>query len=124
MTSESECPFCNESGAIASNELALARYDRYPASPGHTLVMPRRHFADLFDATAEERDALWRLLEEVKGELERERRPAGYNIGVNVGRAAGQAVMHLHIHVIPRYPGDTEGAADGVRAAVPGEQHR
>ncbi|MDN5339956.1 MAG: hypothetical protein PWQ30_1065, partial [Euryarchaeota archaeon] len=73
----------------------------------------------LFDATDAEQIALLALLREAKALLDGELHPDGYNIGVNVGPAAGQTVMHLHVHLIPRYAGDVEDPRGGVRGAVP-----
>jgi len=95
--------------------------DGFPVSEGHTLVMPRRHVGSFFDATAEELDAIWETVRLVKEELDAELHPDGYNIGVNVGEAAGQTVDHLHVHVIPRYEGDMEDPRGGVRHVIPGK---
>lgn len=105
----------------ASNELAFAIRDRFPVSPGHTLVITRREVADWFEATGDERAAILSLVDEVKASLDRELRPDGYNVGFNAGVAAGQTVMHLHVHVIPRYRGDMEDPRGGVRHAIPGK---
>ena len=87
--------------------------------PGHLLVIPYRHIPGLFDATDEEQAALLALVREAKDLLDGRLHPDGYNIGVNVGTAAGQTVMHLHVHVIPRYAGDVEDPRGGVRGAIP-----
>jgi diadenosine tetraphosphate (Ap4A) HIT family hydrolase len=105
---------------LASSPLAFAIRDRYPVSPGHTLVIPRREVATYFDATAEEKAALWALVEEVKARLDRELRPDGYNVGFNAGEASGQTVLHLHLHVIPRFRGDVADPRGGVRHVIPG----
>jgi diadenosine tetraphosphate (Ap4A) HIT family hydrolase len=92
---------------LASNDLAFAIADGFPVSLGHTLVVPRRQVASWFDATREEQHALLALVAVVRRRLDRRKpRPDGYNIGINVGAAAGQTVGHLHVHVIPRYEGD------------------
>ena len=107
---------------LAANELAFAIPDRFPVSPGHALVVPHRLIPTWFDATREERLAILELVDEVKRQLDtREPRPAGYNIGINVGPAAGQTVMHLHVHVIPRYEGDVDDPTGGVRHVIPGK---
>lgn len=90
-----------------------------PVSPGHTLVIPRRHVASLSDLTAEEAGAIWSLLAGARSVLDSEFRPDGYNVGVNDGRAAGQTVMHLHVHLIPRYEGDRADPRGGVRWIFP-----
>ncbi|UFS72054.1 HIT family protein [Geomonas sp. RF6] len=116
----SACPFCSPSPSIvAANEYAIAIRDGFPLSPGHTLIIPKRHLASFFEATADERTALFALLEEVRELLLQERSPDGFNIGINDGPAAGQTVMHLHIHLIPRYAGDMEDPRGGVRWIFP-----
>ncbi|MBN1944713.1 MAG: HIT family protein [Bradymonadales bacterium] len=104
---------------VAANELAFAIRDQYPVSPGHTLVIPKRLIADWFEATEQERQAIFQLVDEVKRQLDDEHHPDGYNIGFNVGEAAGQTVFHLHVHVIPRYQGDMDDPTGGVRHAIP-----
>jgi diadenosine tetraphosphate (Ap4A) HIT family hydrolase len=86
---------------VASNELAFALRDRFPVSPGHTLVVPRRLVATYFDASAAEKTALWALVDEVKRALDEQLRPDGYDVGFNAGEAAGQTVLHLRI---PSHP--------------------
>ncbi|WP_395838099.1 DEAD/DEAH box helicase family protein [Archangium violaceum] len=106
---------------VASNALGFAIRDRYPVSPGHTLVIPRRHVATWFEATPEEQRALFELVDEVKRGLDASHKPDGYNVGINVGEAAGQTVFHLHVHVIPRYRGDMADPRGGVRHVIPGK---
>jgi len=118
----SECPFCVRAstgeGLLASNGLAVAFADGFPVSPGHSLVVPRRHVSDYFELTPEELAAVWALAGEVKVALDRERSPAGYNVGMNVGPAAGQTVWHAHVHLIPRFTGDVEDPRGGVRWVI------
>ncbi|MBK5275463.1 MAG: HIT family protein [Desulfuromonadales bacterium] len=139
------CPFCNlnPTSIIASNDHAQAVYDNYPVTPGHTLIIPKRHITSFFEATREEQAAMLDLLAEMrllllnpsqppfakgrsqippnppflKGGVEAV--PDGFNIGINDGAAAGQTVMHLHIHLIPRYVGDTTDPRGGVRWIKP-----
>lgn len=113
------CPFCNHTGVILENELACAIYDRYPVTPGHILVIPKRHFGDFFQATGAEKEALFDLLEQCKDYLERYYKPDGFNIGVNCGEAAGQTIYHVHVHLIPRYRGDIDDPRGGVRGVIP-----
>ncbi len=119
-----KCPFCNPSvdEIVARNELCYARWDRYPVSKGHLLVIPFRHTPDFFSMTPEERVALISLIDTCNELIEAEFSPAGYNIGFNVGTAAGQTVMHCHCHVIPRYVGDVPDARGGIRGVVPGKR--
>ena len=86
---------------------------------GHTLVIPRRHVPSFFEATEAERAKLMSLLAAARDDLEREFHPAGYNVGINDGTAAGQTVPHLHIHLIPRYTGDRADPRGGVRWVLP-----
>lgn len=96
--------------------------DGYPVSPGHTLILPRRHATTWFDATADEQREIGRAIAAVREQLDRELKPDGYNIGFNAGVAAGQTVMHLHVHVIPRFHGDVEDPRGGVRGVIPALQ--
>jgi diadenosine tetraphosphate (Ap4A) HIT family hydrolase len=117
------CPFCNppEEDIVTRNELCYARWDRYPVSRGHLLVIPFRHAADYFSLTLEEKHAVLALVDVSREVIEAEFSPAGYNIGFNVGAVAGQTVMHCHCHVIPRYAGDVPDARGGIRGVVPGK---
>lgn len=119
-----DSPFLDrpESDWVASNALAFALRDAYPVSPGHTLIIPRRLVPTWFEATRDEQLALLELLDVVKAELDRTHQPAGYNIGVNAGPVAGQTVRHLHVHLIPRYPGDVPDPRGGVRGVIPHKQ--
>lgn len=112
-----DCIFCSipETEILAENELALAFLDKFPSNEGHTLIVPKRHVANLFEATTEEMTSIWELLREVKRKLDERFAPDGYNVGVNVGEAAGQTVLHLHVHVIPRYQGDVPDPRGGIR---------
>lgn len=116
-----DCPFCGvpPEQVGASSALSVAIADRYPVSPGHALILPRRHVSGLFDLSREEREDLIDLLARVRAELLEARHPDGFNIGINDGRAAGQTVMHLHVHLIPRYCGDAADARGGVRWIFP-----
>jgi diadenosine tetraphosphate (Ap4A) HIT family hydrolase len=109
------CKYLNSKDCIAENELAFAIYDNFPVSKGHVLIMPKRHFAGFFDATQEEVQAFYSLTNELKKLLDNELKPDGYNIGINIGEAAGQTIFHLHIHMIPRYKGDVENPRGGIR---------
>jgi diadenosine tetraphosphate (Ap4A) HIT family hydrolase len=104
---------------LLRNDAALAFRDAYPVTPGHTLVIPVRHVPSFFDTTLEERVAMLGLLDEARKLLQLDFAPAGYNIGINDGCAAGQTVGHLHIHLIPRYPGDRPDPRGGVRWVIP-----
>lgn len=113
------CIFCDYINSkdrfVAENELAFAIFDTFPVNEGHVLVIPKRHFKNFFDATEAEVKAIYDLLRQAKGILDGRLKPDGYNVGINVGEAAGQTVMHLHVHLIPRYKGDVENPRGGVR---------
>lgn len=115
------CPFCTLDPAriLAEDNLTVVYKDGFPVSPGHTVIIPKRHFPSLFDATREERLALLAALDQAKAILDERHQPDGYNIGINHGRAGGQSVPHLHIHLIPRYQGDKEDPRGGVRWVLP-----
>jgi len=118
------CLFCKDPrGVSLERELAYSARDSYAASPGHTLVIPRRHVASFFDLTPEEINACMELITEERKQLDEEFKPDGYNIGVNVGPAAGQSILHVHIHLIPRYKGDVENPQGGVRHVIPKKGH-
>jgi diadenosine tetraphosphate (Ap4A) HIT family hydrolase len=105
---------------VASNALAFAIRDGFPVSAGHTLIVPRRLVATWFEATREEQVAMLELIDVVKAQLDAELQPDGYNIGINAGAAAGQTVMHLHMHLIPRFAGDVPDPRGGIRHVIPG----
>ena len=115
------CPFCSlpADRTVLSSANAIALRDAYPISPGHTLIVPRRHIGSFFEATAQERVELLALLNAAKLGLDEEFAPAAFNIGINDGSAAGQTVPHLHIHLIPRYVGDRTDPRGGVRWIIP-----
>jgi diadenosine tetraphosphate (Ap4A) HIT family hydrolase len=83
------------------------------------LVIPRRHVTSWFDATAEERAEMMALMDRARDIVRGLHLAAGFNIGVNDGLAAGQTVPHLHLHLIPRYPGDVPDPRGGVRWVLP-----
>jgi diadenosine tetraphosphate (Ap4A) HIT family hydrolase len=118
---DSKCPFCQlpPERIAGGNNLGLIVRDAYPVSPGHTLIIPRRHIGSFFELTPDERTALLALLDEAQSDLQRYHHPQGYNIGINDGSAAGQTVPHLHIHLIPRYTGDLPDPRGGVRWVIP-----
>ena len=117
-----DCPFCTGAEFVLANDLAWARWDANPVTPGHLLIITRRHIGDHFETTDDERRALLDLLQQARDFLQREYAPDGFNIGVNVGETAGQTIAHVHIHLIPRYRGDTPQPRGGVRGVIPGKQ--
>lgn len=115
------CPFCliDDPRIVLYNSHAFAIYDAFPVSPGHSLIIPKRHISSFFEATSEEQISLTELLQEMQKVVQNEFRPDGFNIGMNIGEAAGQTIMHLHIHLIPRYVGDVPEPRGGVRWIFP-----
>jgi diadenosine tetraphosphate (Ap4A) HIT family hydrolase len=85
------CPFCRlpQERIVLQNDLALVIRDGYPVSPGHTLIIPKRHVGSFFDVTEQERASLLSLLDQAKADLETEFSPAGYNIGINLFSSVG-----------------------------------
>jgi diadenosine tetraphosphate (Ap4A) HIT family hydrolase len=122
MPEDTYCHFCTRPDLVIENELAYATYDTNPVSPGHSLVMPNRHVPEYFQASADEKVAIWTLVDEMKTIIEQDYKPDGYNLGVNIGKAAGQSVPHIHIHIIPRYNGDMKNPRGGVRGVIPHKQ--
>ena len=123
---DNNCPFCkaeSERDIIASSSLSVAFFDGFPVSPGHALIIPKRHVASFFDLSKEEQRDLLNLADRVKRIVEERYHPDGYNIGINVGEAAGQSIFHVHMHLIPRYKGDVPNPRGGVRGVIPAKQN-
>lgn len=116
------CLFCGDIPVVLENQLACAFYDKNPVSPGHLLVIPKRHVPDYFGLTVEEKQAIDDLLILGKNLLDRTYQPDGYNIGANCGEMAGQTIFHCHVHLIPRYEGDVIDPRGGVRGVIPDKQ--
>ncbi len=115
-----KCPFCSPvRELVAENTDALALQDTFPVTPGHTLVVPRRHVGSLFKLGEEELAKVWELVAEVYGILDHRHGPDGFNLGLNDGAAAGQTVQHAHVHLIPRFLGDVPDPRGGIRWVVP-----
>ena len=116
------CPFCRLDATIElirESDTAFAIFDKYPVSPGHVLVIPRRHCASYFELTAGEQAACWEMLSDVEVIIRERFNPDGFNVGINIGRTAGQTVDHVHLHLIPRYDGDVDEPEGGVRGVIP-----
>jgi diadenosine tetraphosphate (Ap4A) HIT family hydrolase len=115
-----ECPFCSipPEDILDENEYALAVKDRCPVSNGHTLIITRRHVGDYFQLSKDERDGTLALLEKSKKTIDMEFNPDGYNIGMNIGEAAGQKIFHVHIHLIPRIKGASGVSRGNVKGVI------
>jgi diadenosine tetraphosphate (Ap4A) HIT family hydrolase len=113
------CELCSDAMALFGDDNAFVRYDNNSLSKGHILVIPRRHVADFFEMTWAEKTSILALLDRARAEIARAHSPDGYNIGVNIGKAAGQSRMHVHVHLIPRYVGDVADPSGGIRSVLP-----
>lgn len=122
-----DCLFCKwkeeKEKIVLENELAFARFDEFPVNKGHLLFMTKRHVKDFFGTTPEEKQAIFELVDKAKKLIDEQFHPTGYNIGMNCGLSAGQSVMHVHVHLIPRYDGDVENPRGGVRGIIPKKQN-
>jgi diadenosine tetraphosphate (Ap4A) HIT family hydrolase len=121
MDKPTPCTYCSLAQAriVEESALSIAFKDAFPVSPGHTLIVPRRHTASFFDLTLQEREDMLSLIARIKHKLQDEFNPQGFNVGVNEGFAAGQTVMHTSMHLIPRYKGDVPDPRGGVRWLFP-----
>ena len=115
------CPFCNLNKAdlIAENDLTVVIRDKHPISSGHSLIVLKKHVESFFHTTDEEKLSLLKAIDQGKNLLDKKFKSDGYNIGINDGEAAGQTINHLHIHLIPRYEGDSKDPRGGIRWIFP-----
>lgn len=116
-----ECPFCTAGDrVIAEDGPCFAIHDAYPVTRGHTLIIPRRHISSFREMTPEEWLAVHRLACRIAQELQADDPSiAAFNCGINDGRAAGQSIPHVHVHLIPRREGDVGRPRGGVRGVIP-----
>jgi len=121
MENRDVCELCVPESVLAESELAYVRRESNSLSRGHVVVVPRRHVSDFFEMTSPEQMAVIELLNAARARIESEYSPDGYNIGVNIGAAAGQSRMHVHVHLIPRYTGDVPNPAGGIRCVLAGK---
>ena len=123
---EYSCIFCNKSNCKIIEEkkfFFIIRDTAYPVTKHHTLIISNRHIDDYFKLTSEELNELNQILKEQKEKLKLlDSTISGYNVGVNVGKDAGQSIMHCHIHLIPRRKGDVDDPKGGVRGVIPSKQ--
>ena len=120
------CIFCNEkkNNIVDVNDHAYASYDPYPVSEKHCLIVPKRHVKDYFDLSEKEILACNQLIKSMKIKIEeKDKSVKGFNIGTNSGKAAGQSIMHCHVHLIPRREGDVKNPQGGVRSVIPLNQY-
>lgn len=123
-----DCVFCQmalgkrKADIVAKYKHCFVIQDQYPVSPGHLLIIPFKHMKDWFEASEDVIGEIVRVLRLMKDRLDKECHPDGFNIGANCGEAGGQTVMHLHVHLIPRYKGDMIDPRGGVRGVIPEKQ--
>ena len=125
-SSTEDCIFCNKTNCkviSSTKHFFIIRDTAYPVTKHHTLIITNRHVEDYFDLTKEEMNDLDDILKNQKRELKQlDKEISAFNIGVNIGRDAGQSIMHCHIHLIPRRKGDVEDPRGGVRGVIPQKQ--
>ena len=121
LANDAGCPWCTEitNGRIAfGNELAVVLDDAFPVTLGHRLIVPKKHYSNILLIPTGVIEAMWRLTVVASDSLltgpER-----GVNVGINMGRAAGQTLDHVHVHVIPRLVGDVDDPRGGIRGVIP-----
>jgi diadenosine tetraphosphate (Ap4A) HIT family hydrolase len=123
---QENCIFCNKTNCVVilkTKHFFVIRDTAYPVTKHHTLVITNRHVADFFELTKEEMIELNEILKSQKEELKKiDKEISGFNVGVNIGKDAGQSIMHCHLHLIPRRKGDIEDPAGGVRGVIPEKQ--
>lgn len=122
MDKNNNCIFCKPTNVIVNGQYAYSRLDEFPVSNGHCLVIPKRHVKTIWELTDEELKDLYTVLKQTNDWIFEWYHPDGMNIGINEGKAAGQTIDHLHIHIIPRYEGDVIDPTGGVRGVIPHKQ--
>jgi diadenosine tetraphosphate (Ap4A) HIT family hydrolase len=122
---QGNCDFCkyfqNKQGILFENTHFFCKWDNYPVSQGHMLIISKKHVTSFFALSSEEILSLYHSIAKGKEIIEKKYTPNGYNLGINIGKEAGQTILHLHIHLIPRYRGDVEDPEGGVRNIIPGK---
>lgn len=121
-----KCLFCEKAKTqekVLENDTCYAVFDGFPVSPGHVLIISKRHAQTFFDLTKNEQHDMIDLLNKCKLIIDEKYNPQGYNVGLNCGLVAGQSIMHVHMHLIPRYTGDVENPRGGVRGVIPAKRN-
>lgn len=121
-----KCLFCEKAKTqekLLENDSCYAVFDGFPVSPGHVLIISKRHAQTFFDLTENEQHDMIDLLNKCKLLIDEKYNPQGYNVGLNCGLVAGQSIMHVHMHLIPRYTGDVENPRGGVRGVIPAKRN-
>lgn len=120
------CLFCQKylekDNVLYENDTVYVVKDSYPVSKGHVLIITKRHIKDYFETTEKEVLDMDQALKVMEERIHTEYKPDGFTIGINNGSAAGQTIMHLHLHLIPRYFGDVTDPRGGIRGVIPAKQ--
>ena len=123
---QEDCIFCKKINCKILKQLKyffIIRDTAYPVTEHHTLIITNRHVSDFFELSDEENIELNQILKDQKKELkDLDNNISGFNVGINIGKDAGQSIMHCHIHLIPRRKGDVEDPRGGVRGVIPERQ--
>ena len=123
---QEDCIFCKKTNCkviSTTKHFFLIRDTAYPVTKHHTLIITNRHVEDFFDLNKNEMTELNEILKKQKEELKiLDKEISAFNVGVNIGKDAGQSIMHCHIHLIPRRKGDVEDPRGGVRGVIPEKQ--
>jgi len=126
MSDGKECIICKKINCkviSTSKFFFIIRDTTYPVTKHHTLIITNRHVSDYFDLRNEELNDLNQILKTQKNKLfELDSKITGFNVGINIGKDAGQSIMHCHIHLIPRRKGDVADPKGGVRGVIPSKQ--
>ena len=125
-SSKEKCVFCNKTKCKiikSTKHFFIIRDTTYPVTEHHTLIITNRHVSDYFDLKNDELIELNKILKSQKIEIQKlDSKVNGFNIGVNIGKEAGQSIMHCHVHLIPRRKGDVDDPRGGVRGVIPSKQ--
>ena len=125
-SAQEDCIFCKKNNCKVLEETKyffVIRDTAYPVTEHHTLIISNRHVSNFFELDSEENKELSIILKNQKEELQNlDKTITGFNVGVNIGKDAGQSIMHCHIHLIPRREGDVEDPRGGVRGVIPEKQ--
>jgi diadenosine tetraphosphate (Ap4A) HIT family hydrolase len=119
------CVFCKlpvdrADRIVGENEHVMWIFDAHPVTPGHSLIIPKRHVESLFEATPAEREAIVALLDRARAHVSGNRAPSGFNISIDEGTVGREAaIVHLHVHLIPRYSSESRKTRDALRLLIP-----
>jgi diadenosine tetraphosphate (Ap4A) HIT family hydrolase len=117
-----DCELCTPKDVLFESDFAYVAHEINSLSRGHVIVVPKRHVANFFEMSGSEQGSVLALLNRAQRMIQDLHKPDGYNIGVNIGKAAGQARMHVHVHLIPRYAGDVPDPRGGIRCVLAGKK--